>query len=247
MSNLPHELLFSLLVFSLLGFGLGIGALRIRPRLLAGLCGMIASFIIVPGKLLGATLIDMRMAMAIAAASLAVLQEAPAAVGSRVEAFRNLLVAAAVAARLALLTVFWTPLQPLNSVYSELARLIEDGSAVFFVAPQDERESVDFWHLHMLAFSGRDVHLSQMFFNFTVDLKPTARFRAPETPVNGRFIADVLSTDPYAYVLSHEDLSTLHISGKRLCLLREHSSVRLYRTLSAPQAGSAKPTSCESD
>src|SRR5215210_2779835 len=51
MSNLPHELLFSLLVFSLLGFGLWIGALRIRPRLLAGLCGVIASFIIVPGKL----------------------------------------------------------------------------------------------------------------------------------------------------------------------------------------------------
>lgn len=257
MSNLPHEFLMFAAILAAIGLRFAAGTMRLDPRHAAGLVALVVCFLALPAKLQGVTLIDARMPMAIAGVLLAVARETPAARRPRLQTAAAALLVLLFAGRGVSLAASWLPLSGLNAAYAELARRVEPGSAVYFVLDgltnaERERRIVagwanawrtghpptrdtltayaTFWHLHMPAFRGRDVYLSQTFQNFSLKQRPglplTLLYRVP-LPLD-QTVA-VLANEPYDYVLSHIDLTGVSIPGKRLCLVDERAAVRLYR------------------
>jgi hypothetical protein len=144
-------------------------------------------------------LVDVRLPMAIVGVLLAVGQEMPATARPRINVAAVGLIVFLALGRIASLPAAWLPLAGLNAAYADLARRVEPGSAVYFVVDgltNAERERAivtgwasalaggdpptrhtlmayaTFWHLHMAAFRGKDVYLSQTFQNFSIKQKP---------------------------------------------------------------------------
>jgi len=257
MSNLPHEFVMFAAILLALGLRYAAGALRLDMRNGAALAALVVFFLAVPSTLHGVNLVDVRLPMAIVGVLLATGRETAAAARPRINAVATGLVVVLALGRIASLPAAWLPLAGLNAAYADLARRVEPGASVYFVVDgltnaEREREIVSgwasalaggdpptrrtlmayatFWHLHMAAFRGKDVYLSQTFQNFSIKQKPGLplellyRVPLPLAPTVG-----ILARQPYDYVLSHIDLDAVRIPGKKLCLEAEQKTIRLYR------------------
>jgi hypothetical protein len=272
MTHFPYEFAFPFLIYGLIGLKLWSGTFVIGARHLAGLTALLVLYLAAPAEVYGASLVELRLPMAITAVFLATVSEAPVRARPRASATATFLIGALVCARVASLAMTWTAAQALLPPYAELARLVPERSAVMFVycgasrslstrpaewlehwkgmhkasdlfQPDKLHLYMDYWHLHMAYFRDRDVYLSNTFQNFTVHKKPDVRFRIVETPLAWKVVPDLLASDPYDYVLSHEDLSELVIPGKCLCPVAARGSVRLYQlSRSRESAAGALPT-----
>jgi hypothetical protein len=264
MSNLPQEFVFPGLLLGAIALRATAGALRVDGRHAAGLLSLVACFLAMPSMLQGAGLADVRLSMGISAVLTAVAREEPG-FRPRLAVVSGVLVGLVLVLRPVSLAAAWLPLQfTVAPAYKELADRVRPGSAVLFVldgqsgsertqriaeawkafvhsgspAPVDDPTAfANVWHLHMYYLRGKDLFLSEFFPNFSIRQKPALPFHADYT--RRPPIAELISQDPYDYVLTHADLGALPLVGKTLCPEAESGGVRLYRVAAGPSCANS--------
>ncbi|MCC7348154.1 MAG: hypothetical protein IT538_12205 [Variibacter sp.] len=251
MFEFPHEYGMPFVFCGILAVMLWSGWLRVGVRAACGLAALAACFLLMPTEV--ARLGDMRLATAIMAILLSNVTEGAPRM-RRLPLSPRLGIAALVALRILGLAATWGPAHALVHAYAAVAVKVPERAAVAFAYPREPRHSfaawleswrsartpldlvapaalhlsLDYWHLHMLPFQGRDVLLSNFFLNRTIRAQHGSAFRVGTTPVPWALLPGYLRTDPYDYVISHEDLSDLDVPGKCLCRIAQSGPVRLY-------------------